>query len=119
MNSGADLPHAGAGFTAYDMLELPDDQRRLVRLVLHHGHLSYSGICDAVADLPPTEGLSGGELDALLLHLLGLGWLVAVEDAGGPIYHVHLRAVADRAARPARTALRDRVRRLWDALADE
>jgi hypothetical protein len=98
-----------AGISLLDLGSLPPAPRRILRLLLRAGGMTYPKLCEAVEALPEADRLRQADLDEVLDRLIKQRWLIQRDSDQGSIYTVNLR-------RPARISL---SQCLWDAVAPQ
>ncbi|HSH02520.1 MAG TPA: hypothetical protein VLL52_08380 [Anaerolineae bacterium] len=83
------------GVSAVDLLVLPTYQRRVMRLLLRHGHLTtYDQLWTLVQELPENQQFSKEELDEAIAQLVSERWLFRVGEEKVISYRVNLRRKA-------------------------
>lgn len=65
--------------TSSDLLALPADQRRVMRIVLRHTALSHAALCQEAESLPSDARPTPDALEAAIKALIARGWLIAAE----------------------------------------
>ncbi|MCB8942491.1 MAG: hypothetical protein H6658_01825 [Ardenticatenaceae bacterium] len=92
LRSEIDKRKAGQeGMRPTDLLTLPPEQRRVMRLLLREVQLSYPEIVTAVSHLPASQQLTPAELDNSLTELTQAGWLIRMGQDELITYRVDLR----------------------------
>lgn len=65
--------------TSSDLLTLPAEQRRVMRIVLRHTTLSHAALCQEAESLPPEARPTSEALEAAIRALIARGWLITAE----------------------------------------
>lgn len=71
-----------------DLLGLPADQLKVMRVMLRYNELSYAMLVDGFARLPEGERLDQAALDTALLALSASNWLNRVDDDRGTVFRI-------------------------------
>ena len=79
------------GISPLDLVDLPPELRRIMRMMLREVLMKYSDLCEAVESMPESQRMSGADLDAALDELVRQNWLVRYGDGELVSYKVNLR----------------------------
>ncbi len=79
------------GISPVDLVDLPANLRKVMRLMLREVEIPYAELCQAVAAMPEKDRLSRGELDEALASLTRDGWLIKMGQGETVTYQVYLR----------------------------
>jgi hypothetical protein len=109
---------AAGGLKASYLLELPPDQRRVMRVLLRHNDLGFPELCQAVAAFPEAERLTNEQLEKILAILLEQNWLIRTEVERVIHYKANFQRRADEAKEKItpKRKVSPVVRGVWDAL---
>ena len=69
----------GNGIKASYLLDLPPEQRRIMRLLLRHAELTLPDLRKALDALPDGERLTSDEIDKAINVLIEQNWLIRLE----------------------------------------
>jgi len=94
------------GISPIDLLELPENLRRVMRFMLRAVVVSKDEIEKHIATWPEKDRMSGDDLGEGLRILVEQGWLIQLGEKDHPTYRVNLR-------RKKASALGDSI---WGAL---
>lgn len=86
-----DSEHA-PGVSPFELGDLPESHRRVMRLLLANTVMTYPQICDAFTALPEAERISIADLDATLDELSNEGRLTRVGDGTPVTYRAVVRS---------------------------
>lgn len=76
------------GIKPTDLLALPPDERKVMRVVLRHHALTRPGIADVIESLPAEERIPPYAVDAALRALIERGWVLQQVESGGVYYRI-------------------------------
>ena len=79
------------GITPLDLVDLPVELRKIMRLMLRELQMSLPELHAATQTIEETKGIGEEELQRLLDKLLNQGWLIQLGEDGAPRYKVNLR----------------------------
>ena len=79
------------GISPADLLTLPPAARRVIRLLLREGHMSYPLLQETIDQLPAPKRLNQTELDEALIYLTQEGWVIQMGQDQLITYKVNLR----------------------------
>jgi hypothetical protein len=79
------------GISPMDLLELPDEMRKIMRQMLRAGTMSRIKITELVDSWPEEERLQSDDLDKSLKSLVTQGWLIEMGEGEYLGYRVNLR----------------------------
>jgi hypothetical protein len=79
------------GISPMDLLELPDELRKIMRQMLRAGKMSRTKITELVDSWPEEERLQSEDLDKSLKSLVTQGWLIEMGEGEFMGYRVNLR----------------------------
>lgn len=80
-----------SGISAWDMAQLPDAQRRVIRLILREVQMPYVDLCRAGASLPHKQRLDPAQIDEALAELVAQDWLIRLGQENQVTFRVNLR----------------------------
>ena len=89
-----DIQKREQGISALELMDLPPNLRRIMKMMLREVVMKYIHITQAVAAFPEANRMSQGELDAGLKTLVEQNWLIASGDGEFLSYRVNLRRKA-------------------------
>ncbi|MBI4631244.1 MAG: hypothetical protein HY740_05920, partial [Chloroflexi bacterium] len=80
LQNSPELPEKdGGGIKASYLLDLPPQQRRIMRLLLRHAELTLVDLRKALDALPEDERLTSDEIDNAIKALIEQNWLIRLE----------------------------------------
>ena len=79
------------GISALDLAQLPQNLRRVMRLMLREIEMTRTAIVEAIDNMPEDQRLSSIELDEALKTLSQQGWLICRGEGERLNYAVNLR----------------------------
>lgn len=79
------------GITALDLVDLPQQLRKLMRLMLREVELSRGAMSEAVAKMKEEDRLSDQDLAASIKALVQQNWLIETGEGDNRRYRVNLR----------------------------
>ena len=94
-----------SGISTLDIVKLPPNQRKIMRVLLRKARMTYSDLCKVVESMPEAERMNQDDLDETLEALSDQGWLIRGSDEH-TTYRVNIR-------RKAGSGLQKNI---WDAL---
>jgi len=80
-----------SGITPMDLLDLPDELRRLMRKMLRSRTMKKREIVDYIATWDKPDQISGKDLDNSIAQLVDQGWLIKIGEGDSLGYRVNLR----------------------------
>lgn len=83
-----------SGISAWDLAQLPDAQRRIIRLILREVQMPYVDLCHAAASLPHQQRLDTAQIDEALAELVAQDWLIRLGQENQKTFRVNLRRKA-------------------------
>ena len=89
-----DIQKREQGISALELMDLPPNLRRIMKMMLREVVMKYIHITQAVAAFPEANRMSQGELDAGLKTLVEQNWLITSGDGEFLSYRVNLRRKA-------------------------
>ena len=89
-----DIQKREHGISALELMDLPPNLRRIMKMMLREVVMKYIHITQAVAAFPEANRMSQGELDTGLKTLVEQNWLIASGDGEFLSYRVNLRRKA-------------------------
>lgn len=89
-----DIQKREQGISALELMDLPPNLRRIMKMMLREVVMKYIHLTQAVAEFPPANRMSPGELDAALKTLVEQNWLIANGEGEFLSYRVNLRRKA-------------------------
>ncbi len=105
-----DIQKREQGISALELMDLPPNLRRIMKLMLREIVMRYDYLVQVVAEFPQANRLSQEELDGALATLVEQNWLIANGDGELLSYRVNLRRKAGSALdRDIWAALNDRI----------
>jgi len=107
------------GIKASYLLDLPPQQRRVMRLLLRHAELTLDDLRKALDALPEAERLTSDEIDSAIKVLIEQNWLIRLEANAVVSYKANFqRKTASDSENPAprRRSASPVARGVWDAL---
>jgi hypothetical protein len=75
--------------TALDLLELPPNSRKIMRIMLRNGEVNYLKICEMLDQLPEAERMTRAEVDETLDQLTQNRWLSRIGEDQPVTYKVN------------------------------
>jgi hypothetical protein len=94
------------GITALDLVDLPSQLRKLMRLMLREVEVSRADLGKAVQAMPEADRINDEELDKSLAALVKQSWIIALGEGERIRYRVNLR----------RKKISDLDKSIWNAL---
>lgn len=82
-----------SGISVLDLVNLPANQRAIMRVLLRKTGMTYSDLCDAVEAMPEVDRMARSELDEALKILDEQDWLITTSDQS-VIYKANIRRKA-------------------------
>lgn len=79
------------GISALDLAQLPQNLRRIMRLMLREIEMTRTAIVEAIENMPEDQRLNHDELDEALNTLSQQGWLICRGEGERTNYAVNLR----------------------------
>ncbi len=105
-----DIQKREQGISALELMDLPPNLRRIMKLMLREVVMKYTHLAKAVAEFPPASCMTPAELDQALKTLVEQNWLIANGEGEFLSYRVNLRRKAGSALdRDIWAALNDRI----------
>ena len=89
-----DIQKREQGISALELMDLPPNLRRIMKLMLREVVIKYIHLTQAVAAFPEANRMTTAELDAGLQTLVEQNWLIACGDGEFLSYRVNLRRKA-------------------------
>jgi hypothetical protein len=89
-----DIQKRENGISALELIDLPPNLRRIMKMMLREVVMKYTHLLKAVSDLPPANRMGQKELDQALATLVEQKWLVANGEGEFLSYRVNLRRKA-------------------------
>jgi hypothetical protein len=89
-----DIQKREHGISALELMDLPPNLRRIMKLMLREVVMKYIHLSQAVAAFPEANRMSQAELDAGLKTLVEQNWLIANGEGEFLSYRVNLRRKA-------------------------
>jgi len=86
-----DVQKSEEGISALDLAQLPQNLRRVMRLMLREIEITRATIVEAIENMPEDQRLSHEELDEALKTLCQQGWLICRGEGERLNYAVNLR----------------------------
>lgn len=100
------------GISAIEIMDLPPNLRKVVRLMLREVVMKYTDLCAALESQPAASRLTSRELDAALDMLVEQNWLSRYGSGEFTSYRVNLRRRAgSQLNRDIWSSLDDRISR--------
>lgn len=118
-NSSEPSEKDSGGVKASYLLELPLEQRRLMRLLLRHAELTLPDLRKALDTLPEEERLSPDDIDKSLKVLLDQNWVVRLEVNDVVSYKANFQRTTETGTEkslPRRRSASPLARGVWEAL---
>ena len=69
-----------SGISTLDIVKLPPNQRKIMRVLLRKARMTYSDLCKVVESMPEAERMNQDDLDETLEALSDQGWLIRGSD---------------------------------------
>ncbi len=89
-----DIAKREQGISALELMDLPPNLRRIMKMMLREVVMKYIHITQAAAAFPEANRMSQAELDAGLNTLVAQNWLIASGEGEFLSYRVNLRRKA-------------------------
>ena len=89
-----DIQKREQGISALELMDLPPNLRRIMKMMLREVVMKYTHLTQAVAALPPANSMTQAELDAGLKTLVEQNWLLTSGEGEFLSYRVNLRRKA-------------------------
>ena len=117
-NSSEPSDRDGNGLKASYLLDLPPDQRRVMRVLLRHTELTYADLSQALEALPEADRLTTEALDKVLVILTEQTWAIRSEIDQTVYYKANFHRRTESAAEKAapRRRVSPTARGIWDSL---
>lgn len=105
-----DIQKRENGISALELIDLPPNLRRIMKMMLREVVMKYTHLVQANAELPAANRMTPNELDEALKALVEQNWLIANGEGEFLSYRVNLRRKAGSALdRDIWAALNDRI----------
>lgn len=105
-----DIQKRENGISALELMDLPPNLRRIMKMMLREIVMKYVHLVQAVAEFPPANRMTQEELDLALKTLVEQNWLVMNGESEFLSYRVNLRRKAGSGLdRDIWAALNDRI----------
>jgi len=105
-----DIQKRENGISALELIDLPPNLRRIMKMMLREVVMKYTHLLQANAELPAANRMTPNELDEALKALVEQNWLIANGEGEFLSYRVNLRRKAGSALdRDIWAALNDRI----------
>lgn len=105
-----DIQKREQGISALELMDLPPNLRRIMKMMLREIVMKYTHLSQVVAEFPPANRMAQNELDEALKTLVEQNWLVASGEGEFLSYRVNLRRKAGSALdRDIWATLNDRI----------
>lgn len=105
-----DIQKRENGISALELIDLPPNLRRIMKMMLREVVMKYTHLVQANAELPAANRMTQNELDEALKALVEQNWLIANGEGEFLSYRVNLRRKAGSALdRDIWAALNDRI----------
>ncbi|MBI5052737.1 MAG: hypothetical protein HZC38_18935 [Chloroflexi bacterium] len=116
LQNSPELPEKdGGGIKASYLLDLPPQQRRIMRLLLRHAELTLVDLRKALDALPEDERLTSDEIDNAIKALIEQNWLIRLEANNVVSYKANFQRGSEKPGLRRRSAS-PIARDVWDAL---
>lgn len=89
-----DIQKREQGISALELMDLPPQMRRIMKMMLREVVMKHIHLSQAVANLPPKDRMTQSELDSALKTLVEQNWLIANGEGEFLSYRVNLRRKA-------------------------
>src|SRR5512133_1387054 len=89
-----DIQKREQGISALELMDLPPQMRRIMKMMLREVVMKHIHLSQAVAALPPKDRMTQSELDSALKTLVEQNWLIANGEGEFLSYRVNLRRKA-------------------------
>jgi hypothetical protein len=120
LQNSSELPDKDSGgIKASYLLELPPEQRRIMRLLLRHAEMTLPDLRKAIDALPEEEQLTSDQMDSAIKVLIEQNWLIRFEANEVVRYKANFQRKVESSAEkspPRRRSVNPVVRGVWDAL---
>jgi hypothetical protein len=113
------LPEKDSGIKASYLLDLPAEQRRIMRLLLRHAEMSLPDLRKALEALPADEQMTADQMDKAIQTLIEQNWLIRFESKEEIRYKANFQRKTENDAdkpSPRRRSASPIARGVWDAL---
>lgn len=105
-----DIQKREQGISALELMDLPPNLRRIMKMMLREIVMKYNPLVQAVAEFPPANRMTQEELDQALKTLVEQNWLIMNGEGEFLSYRVNLRRKAGSGLdRDIWAALNDRI----------
>lgn len=105
-----DIQKREQGISALELMDLPPNMRRIMKLMLREVVMKYDHLVQAAAEFPQASRLTREELDGALATLVEQNWLITNGEGEFLSYRVNLRRKAGSALdQDIWAALNDRI----------
>ncbi len=91
LQKNLEIQKSEEGISALDLAQLPQNLRRVMRLMLREIEMTRTAIVEAIDNMPEDQHLSNTELDEALKTLSQQGWLICRGEGERLNYAVNLR----------------------------
>jgi len=120
LQNSSELPDKDSGgIKASYLLELPPEQRRIMRLLLRHAEMTAADLRQALDALPEDEQLTSDQMDKAIQILIEQTWLIRLEANEIVSYKANFQRKVESALEkspPRRRSASPVARGIWDAL---
>jgi len=120
LQNSSELPDQDSGgIKASYLLELPPEQRRIMRLLLRHAEMTAADLRKALDALPEDEQLTSDQMDKAIQILIEQTWLIRLEANEIVSYKANFQRKVESALEkspPRRRSASPVARGIWDAL---
>jgi hypothetical protein len=107
-----DIQKREQGISALELMDLPPNLRRIMKMMLREIVMKYSHLIQAVAEFPAANRMEQSELDEALKTLVEQNWLIVNGEGEFLSYRVNLRRKAGSALdKDIWAALSDRIQK--------
>ena len=89
-----DIQKREQGISALELMDLPPQMRRIMKLMLREVVMKHIHLSQAVAEFAPKDRMTQSELDSALKTLVEQNWLIANGEGEFLSYRVNLRRKA-------------------------
>lgn len=120
LQNSSELPDKDSGgIKASYLLELPPDQRRIMRLLLRHAEMTLPDLRKALDALPEDEQVTSDQMDKAIQILIEQNWLIRLEANEVVSYKANFQRKVESGVEkspPRRRSASPIARGIWDAL---
>ncbi len=120
LQNSSELPDKDSGgIKASYLLELPPDQRRIMRLLLRHAEMTLPDLRKALDALPEDEQVTSDQMDKAIQILIEQNWLIRLEVNEIVSYKANFQRKVESGVEkspPRRRSVSPVARGIWDAL---